>query len=163
MNVVEERPARRRSRFLAILLYTLRSCIPRKRRLAVLVPCAGALLFGLIAYAVDEPTQQRAFAIVAADGIYGLVMPIAALIIGDAVLGAEARAGTFHYTWLTPTPTWLIVLGRWTGGVLVALATIGPAAALAAVIAGTPESAGAAFVAAAVGSATYVAVFIAIG
>jgi len=130
--------------------------------MAVLVPCAGALLFGLLARAVDE-TAQRAFATVAADGIFGLVVPIAALVIGDSVLGAEVRAGTFHFTWLTPTPAWQIVVGRWVGGAVVALVTIAPAAALAAIVAGSPESAGAAFLAAAVGSLAYVSVFIAIG
>ena len=114
-------------------------------------------------YAVDEHGASARSRTVAADGIFGLVVPIAALVIGDSVLGAEVRAGTFHFTWLSPTPTWQIVLGRWLGGSLVALVTIAPAAALAAVVAGTPESAGAAFVAAAVGSAAYVAVFIAIG
>jgi ABC-type transport system involved in multi-copper enzyme maturation permease subunit len=153
--------ARARSRFVAILVYTLRSCFPRKRWLGVLVPCGGALLFGLLAHAVHEPAQ-RAFASVAADGIFGLVVPIAALVIGDSVLGAEVRAGTFHFTWLSPTPTWQIVLGRWVGGSFVALVTIAPAAALAAIIAGSSASAVPAFVAAAVGSAAYVAVFIAI-
>jgi ABC-type transport system involved in multi-copper enzyme maturation permease subunit len=129
--------------------------------MAVLVPCAGALLFGLLSYAITD-SAQRAFSTVAADGIYGLVVPIAALIIGDSVLGAEVRSGTFHFTWLSPTPAWEIVLGRWIGGTLIALVTIAPAAALAALIAGSPESAVAAYVAAAVGSAAYVAVFIAI-
>ena len=156
-----QKTARRRSPFVAILVYTLRSCFPPKRWLAVLVPCAGALLFGLLSYAIQD-SAQRAFATVAADGIYGLVMPIAALVIGDSVLGAEVRAGTFHFTWLSPTPTWQIVLGRWVGGSLVALVTIAPSAALAAIIAGSPESAAPAFVAAAVGSAAYVGVFIAI-
>ena len=54
-----DRAARRRSPFVAILLYTLQSCFPRKRWVAVLVPCAGALLFGLLAYAVDEPASAR--------------------------------------------------------------------------------------------------------
>lgn len=153
--------SRRRSGFLVILAYTFRSCFPRKRWAAILVPCAGALLFGLLAHAVNG-SPQRAFATVAADGIFGLVMPITALVIGDSVLGAEIRAGTFHFTWLTPTPTWQIVLGRWAGGSIVALATIAPACALAAVIAGSPESAVPAFVAGAVGSAAYVAVFVAI-
>jgi len=156
-----ETTRRSRSPFVAILVYTLQSCFPRKRWLAVLMPCAGALLFGLLAYAVDPPAQ-RAFATVAADGIYGLVLPIAALVIGDSVLGAEVRSGTFHFTWLSPTPTWQIVLGRWLGGALVALVTIAPSAALAALIAGSPDSAVPAFVAGAVGGATYVAVFIAI-
>jgi ABC-2 type transport system permease protein len=177
---------RRGSRFIVIVIYTFRSCFPRKRWAAILVPCAGALLFGLLAHAVHDHAQQgfvsvsptgvltftkpirifnpaqRAFARVAADGIFGLVVPITALVIGDSVLGAEVRASTFHFTWLTPTPTWEIVLGRWAAGSIVALVTIAPACALAAVIAGTPESAFAAFVAAAVGSAAYVAVFVAI-
>jgi ABC-type transport system involved in multi-copper enzyme maturation permease subunit len=141
---------------------TLQSCLPPKRWIAVLLPCAGALLFGLLAHAIDD-TADAAFANVAAEGIFSLVMPIAALIIGDAVLGAEVRAGTFHYTWLSPAPVWQIVLARWVGGSIAALASIAPAAALAAVVAGSSGSAGPAFVAAAVGSVSYVAIFIAIG
>ena len=145
-----------------MFLYTLQSCIPPRRWVAVLLPCAGALLFGLLARAVDlEP--ERAFANVAAEGIFSLVMPIAALVIGDSVLGAEVRSGTFHFTWLSPTPIWQIVLGRWLGGSMVALITIAPASAFAAVIAGVPDSAGPAYIAAAVGSVSYVALFIAIG
>jgi len=134
--------ARRRSRFAAIVVYTLQSCIPPKRWFALLLPCVGALLFGLLALAVDNhfPTIERAFANVAAEGIFALVVPIASLVIGDAVLGAEVRAGTFHFTWLSPTPTWQIVLGRWLGGSFVALVTIAPASALAAVIAGSPSA-----------------------
>jgi ABC-type transport system involved in multi-copper enzyme maturation permease subunit len=123
------RTRRGRSPFVAILVYTLRSCFPRRRWMAVLVPCAGALLFGLLAHALDQPADQ-AFANVAADGIFGLVVPITALVIGDSVLGAEVRSGTFHFTWLSPTPTWKIVLGRWAGGSIVVLATIAPACAL---------------------------------
>jgi len=153
---------RPRSRFAAIFLYTLRSCVPPKRWAAILLPCVGAVLFGLLSRAVDT-RPDVAFANVAAEGIFGLVVPIAALVIGDSVLGAEVRAGTFHFTWLSPAPTWQIVLGRWLGGSFVALATIAPACAIAAVAAGSPSSAGPAFVAAAVGSISYVALFIAIG
>jgi ABC-type transport system involved in multi-copper enzyme maturation permease subunit len=152
----------RRPKFLAILLYTLQSCFPRKRWAAVLLPCVGALLFGLLALTIDD-TAQRAFANVAAEGIFGLVMPIAALIIGDSVLGAEVRAGTFHFTWLSPVPAWQIVVGRWLGGSVVALVTIAPACTIAAYVAATPESARPAFVASAAGSVCYVAIFIAIG
>jgi ABC-type transport system involved in multi-copper enzyme maturation permease subunit len=159
---VPEKTSRSRSRFVAILVYTLQSCFPRKRWMAVLIPCAGALLFGLLSRAVQHENAARAFAHVGADGIFGLVVPIGALIIGDSVLGAEVRAGTFHFTWLSPTPSWQIVIGRWLGGSFVALMTIAPACALAAVIAGAPEAAGPAFVAAAVGSAAYVAIFVAI-
>jgi hypothetical protein len=146
-DTVTGRPPRR---FAAIVSYTLRSCLPPKRRAAMLLPCIGALLFGLLAHAVDD-TAVRAFANVAAEGIFGLLMPIAALVVGDAVLGAEVRAGTFHFTWLSPAPTWQIVLGRWLGGSAVVLLTIAPASALAAVVAGAPRAA-----------VTYVAVFIAV-
>ena len=154
--------ARPRSRFAAIIGYTLRACFPPKRWAAILLPCAGAVLFGLLTHAVDDPAP-RAFANVAAEGIFGLIVPIAALVIGDSVLGAEVRAGTFHFTWLSPTPIWQIVLGRWIGGSVVALTTIAPICALAAVVAGVPQDAAAAFVAAAVGSVAYIAIFIAIG
>ena len=153
---------RPRSRFVAILGYTLRSCLPPRRWAAILLPCAGAILFGLLAHAVND-TADRAFANVAAEAIFGLVMPIAALVIGDSVLGAEVRAGTFHFTWLSPAPTWQIVLGRWIGGSFVGVVTIGPACALAAIVAGSSSSAVPALVAGVVGSTSYVALFIAIG
>ena len=155
---------RPRSQFVAILVYTLQSCLPPRRWAALMLPCVGALLFGLLARAVDNfPTTDRAFANVAAEGIFSLLMPIAALVVGDAVLGAEVRSGTFHFTWLSPVPIWQIVVGRWLGGSFVALVTIAPATALAALVAGAPSTAGAAFVGAAVGSVAYVALFIAIG
>ncbi len=153
---------RPRPRLLAILIYTWQSCFPPKRWAAILMPCAGALLFGLLARVIQS-SPDRAFAQVAAEGIFGLVMPIAALVIGDSVLGAEIRAGAFHFTWLSPAPTWQIVVGRWAGGSTVALLTIAPAAALAALVAGSPSSALPAFAAAALGSVAYVAVFVAIG
>ena len=105
----------------------------------------------------------EAFARVAADGIFALVVPIASLVIGDAVLGAEVRSGVFHFTWLTPTPLTQIVLGRWIGGTIVALVTIVPACALAALIAGDTEGVVPAVTASAFGAAAYIAVFIAIG
>lgn len=153
---------RPRPRLLAILVYTLQSCLPPRRWAAVLAASAGAILFGLLSRAV-ETSADRAFANVAAEAILGLVVPIAALVIGDAVVGAEVRSGTFLFTWMTPAPTWQIVLGRWIGGVIVALVTIVPACVLAAIVAGSPDSAVPIAVAAAVGAASYVALFVAIG
>ena len=75
--------ARPRSRFAAIVAYTLRACFPPKRWAAVVLPCSGALLFGLLTHAVDDPAP-RAFANIAAEGIFGLIMPIAALVIAGA-------------------------------------------------------------------------------
>jgi ABC-type transport system involved in multi-copper enzyme maturation permease subunit len=156
------RPWKPQSRLLAIVRYTRQACFPPKRWVAILLPCSGALLFGLLAHAINS-SADTAFANVAAEGIFSLVMPIAALVIGDSVLGAEIRSGSFHFTWLSPAPTWQIVLGRWLGGSVVALVTIVPAVGLAAVIAGSPSSVWPAMVAAAAGSVAYVAIFIAIG
>ncbi len=150
------------SRLVTIVGYTWRSCLPPRKWAAVLLPSIGAVLFGLLSRAVDQ-SPATAFANVAAEAVFALALPIAALVIGDAVLGAEVRAGTFHVTWLSPTPTWEIVVGRWIGGSAVALVTIVPACALAAVVAGAPSAAVPAAVAAASASTAYVALFVAIG
>ena len=159
MTSTTHRPAPRVG---VIVAYTLRSCIGPKRWLGCLLPCAGALLFGLLTHAMPEAAGES-FARVAADGIFALVVPIASLVIGDAVLGAEVRSGVFHFTWLTPTPLTQIVVGRWIGGTLVALATIVPACALAALVAGDTEGVVPAVIASAFGASAYIAIFIAIG
>ena len=142
--------------------YTLRSCVPPRRWAALLGACVGMVLFGALAHAINR-RPEWAFAVVSAEGILGLAVPIAALIVGDAILGAEVRAGTFHFTWLTPTPVWQIVLGRWIGGSLVAVAVIAPAVAIAAVVAGAPGLIGPIVLAASVEAVSYLAFFIAIG
>jgi ABC-2 type transport system permease protein len=146
----------------AIVWYTLRACLPAKRRIGMLVPCAGALLFGFLSLLVDEE-RNVAFARIGSAGIFGLIVPLATLVIGDAVLGAEIRSGTFHFTWMSPAAMWQIVIGRWIGGCIVAFVTLVPACALAAVVAGAPGAAWAAALAAAMASIAYIAVFIAVG
>jgi len=149
--------------FVAVVLYTLRACLPAKRWFGVLLPCAGALLFAWIVQAVDEFDQLEAYSEIARSGLFGLILPLACLVIGDAVLGADARAGTFQLTWLSPVPFHTIAIGRWLGGWLVALVTVVPAFALATVIAGQPDSMGAMALAAAAGSAAYIALFLLLG
>jgi ABC-type transport system involved in multi-copper enzyme maturation permease subunit len=153
---------RRRPPILAIVAYTLRSSMPGRRWIGVLVPCAAALLFGLIVRGLEGyPPHQ--FAYVAAAALFGLVLPVTCLVVGDAVLGAEVRSGAFAFTWLSPVPTWQIAVGRWLGGSIVAAGSLAVSFALAAVVAGVGESAGPAAVAGAAGAAAYVSVFIAIG
>ena len=147
----------------ALVSYTLRACVPPRRRLLLAVPCVGALLFGLLARGIAADTAAEGFADVAGVGLFGLVIPLGCLVIGDAVLGAELRAGTFHFTWLSPVPFPLIAVGRWLGGWIVALVSLVPAVVLAAVVAGAGDAAGAAAIAAAAGSAGYVALFVLIG
>ena len=146
----------------AIVAYTVRSCLPGRRWIGVLLPCAAAVLFGLLATTLDDEAT-RAFADVARTALFGLVLPVTCLVIGDAVLGAEVRSGAFTFTWLAPVPTWQIVLGRWLGGSLIAASCLAVAFALSAVVAGAGGSAGPAAISAAFGALAYVAVFIAIG
>jgi hypothetical protein len=150
-------------RVLATLVgYTLRACLPARRRLGLLLPALGALLFGLLTHVVAE-SGERAFAGIASGGLFGIILPIGCLVVGDAVLGAEVRSGTLHYTWLSPVPRGVIVLARWLAGTAVAVATIGVGCALAAVVGGVPGAALPMLVAAGAGCAGYVAVFAMIG
>ena len=145
----------------AIVRYTLRACVPSQRWLLVL-PVAGALLFGLLSRLSDE-AAVTAFARVGGTALHTLILPITCLVIGDALLGAEIRSGIFAFTWLSPVRHSTIVLGRWLGGWIIAGLTLVPAAALAAIVAGAPSSAGAAAIAALAGAGAYLALFIAIG
>jgi ABC-2 type transport system permease protein len=153
---------RRRSPFAAVVRYTVRACLPAKRRLALVLPCAAAVLLGLLSHAAVGD-REEAFATVAGVGLFPIVLPIACLMIGDAVLGAEARSGTLPFTWLSPVPFPVIVAGRWLGGTLLALVTVVPACMLAALVAGVPQGVGAMVLATAVGAAAYVALFVMIG
>jgi hypothetical protein len=157
-------PAGRRlpSPFVALVGYTLRACLPVRRWFGVLLPCAGALLFGWLS-ASDSRSAEAAFGDVAEIGLFGLVLPLTCLVIGDAVLGADMRAGTFPLTWLSPVGFGTIVVGRWLGGWIVALVSLVPALVLATVVAGVPDGAGAMAIAGAAGSAAYLGLFVTIG
>jgi len=150
------------SPFVALVGYTLRGCLPARRWWGVLLPCLGAVLFGWLGTLADT-TPQRVFAFVAEQGLFGLVLPLTCLIIGDAVLGADLRAGTFSFTWLSPVRFPTIVLARWLGGWLVALVTLVPALVLATLVAGVPEGAGPMAIAAVSASAAYLGLFVMIG
>ncbi|MGH9223602.1 MAG: ABC transporter permease subunit [Acidimicrobiales bacterium] len=143
--------------------YAARACLPRRRRLGLLLPALGALLFGLLAHVVEADTAEESFAAVAAVGLFAIVLPIGCLVIGDAMLGTEARSGTLHFTWLSPIPRWTIVAGRWLTGTIAAALVLGTACALAAVVAGVPGEAPAMFLSVSAGSAAYVALFIMLG
>jgi ABC-2 type transport system permease protein len=128
----------------------------------LLLPLAGAVLFGLLSRISDE-AAATAFARVGGAAIHTLVLPITCLVVGDALLGAEVRSGVFAFTWLSPVPYRTIIVGRWVGGCLIAAAILGPASAIGAVVAGAPGSAGPAALAAVAGAAAYLALFLAVG
>ena len=148
-------------RLLAIVAFTVRGCLPARRRIGLVALGVVALLFGLLATTmVNEPEVN--FALISGAGLFGLVLPLVGLVAGDAVLGAEVRRGSFHFTWLSPVPAWFIAVGRWLGGTVIAVAIVAPAFALAAVLAGAGESAGPAAIAGAAGAAAYIALFLSI-
>lgn len=150
------------SPFVALVTYTLRACLPAKRRFAVLAPCLGAVLFGWLATVIDEP-EQEAVSAVAEMGLFALILPLTCLIIGDAVLGADVRAGTFQLTWLSPVSFPTIVVSRWLGAWMMALVTLVPAFALGGALSGVDETVGPLALSAAAGSASYLALFVLVG
>lgn len=152
---------RARPPLVAIVAYTVRACLPAQRAL-LLLPVAGAVLFGLLSRISDE-VAVVAFARVGGAAMHTLVLPITCLVIGDALLGAEIRSGVFAFTWLSPVRYSTILVGRWLGGCLIAAAILVPAAAAAAIVAGAASSVGPAVVSASAGSAAYLALFLAIG
>jgi hypothetical protein len=146
----------------AMVRYTLRTALPGKRWAGILLPCAAALLFGLLTRSLSGTTADD-FAEVASIALFGLVLPVTCLVVGDAVLGAELRSGSFAFTWMSPVPPWQIALSRWAGGTIVAAGCLGVSFALAAVIAGASSAVAPVAVAGAAGAVAYVAVFLAIG
>jgi hypothetical protein len=146
----------------ALFVYAVRICVPRKRAALLALPCVGALLFGLLARAIDDPTAAGRFNTISG-ALFGLILPLACLVVGDAVLGAEVRTGAFGLTWRSPVPFWMIVVARWGAGWLVAAAALVPATVLSALIAGVPEAAGPMALASLAGTAGYLAIFVFIG
>ena len=148
--------------FVACLLYAIRVCVPPKRWALLVVPVVAAGLFGLLARVVDDPTPEGAFNSVS-EGLFGLVLPFACLIVGDGVLGAEVRSGAFALTWLSPTPFPTIVAARWIAGWIVASAALVPAMVLAAAAAGVPNAIAPLVLAAVAAAGAYVALFVFVG
>ena len=142
--------------------YAAKVCFPKARRLGLIVPALGAVMFGLLSRALED-SPEEALALIVGQGLFGVVLPIGCLIIGDAVLGSEIRTGTMHFTWLSPAGFRSIVFGRWLTGTAVAIIALAIPCALAAVVAGVPDGAAPLGFAAAMGASAYIAVFILLG
>ena len=145
-----------------IARYALKACFPTKRRIGLILPAAGALLFAFLSQLLPDRAPV-ALAQVAGGGLFGVVLPVGCLVIGDAVLGSEVRSGTLHFTWLSPASFAAIVAGRWLAGLGVAVVALGVPFGLAALVAGVPGAMGPLFLAAVTGSAAYVALFVMLG
>lgn len=151
------------TRLPALVTYVFRACMPRKRLAVLALPALVIVATGLLSQTVSDVEAAESFARIADGMVFGLALPLGALVIGDAVLGAEARSGTLAFSWLTPTRFWELAVARWLGGWIIALVTLVPAAVLAAVIAGVGDQAGAIALAAASGTSAHIALFVFIG
>jgi ABC-2 type transport system permease protein len=148
--------------FAACFLYAVRVCVPPKRWLLLTIPIVAAALFGLLARTVEDSGNAEGLATVS-NALFGLVLPFATLVVGDAVLGAEVRSGAFALTWLSPTPFSTIVLARWLAGWAVAAVSLAPAMVVAALVAGVSDGAGPLALSAVAASGAYIAIFVLIG
>ena len=157
------RPLAPGARIPALVAYVFRACVPRKRLAVLGLPAAVILLTGVLSRGVADVEAAESFARIGDGMIFGLALPLGALVIGDAVLGAEVRAGTLAFSWMTPTRFWELAVARWLGGWILALVTLVPAAVLATLVAGVPDQAGPIALAAAAGTAAHVALFVFIG
>lgn len=151
------------ARIPALVGYVFRACMPRKRLAVLGLPAAVIVLSGVLSRTVTDVDAAESFARIGDGMIFGLALPLGALVIGDAVLGAEIRAGTLAFTWTTPTRFWELAVSRWLGGWIVALVTLVPVAVLSTIIAGVGGQAGPIAIAAASGTAAHVALFVFIG
>lgn len=146
----------------AVVGYTLRACLPPKRRLGLLALAGVTVAFGVLARG-SESAADVAVVDVTGTAFFGLVLPIASLVVGDAVLGAEIRSGVFSFTWLAPVHLLTIVAGRWLGGSALLCAALVPAVLAAVHVGGAGGVAGPFLAATALGGVAYCAVFMAIG
>jgi hypothetical protein len=160
--VVAERTSASRA-FPAMVGYALRVCVPARRWFVLALPAVGAVLFGLLSRAIDLPTAEEQFAVIVGQALFALVLPLACLVVGDAVLGAEVRSGTFSLTWLSPVAFVQIVGARWLAGWALSCAVLVPAHLLAALVAGVPEGIGPLVLATVAGAAAYIGMFVFIG
>jgi hypothetical protein len=148
--------------FVAALLYALRVSLPPRRWVLLLVPCVAAITFGLLANVVEDQTAEGAFN-TTSFGLFSLVLPLACLVVGDAVLGAEVRSGTIALTWLSPLPFVQLVVARWLAGWILASVALVPAMIAATIVGGVPDGAGAIALATVAGTSAYIALFVLVG
>lgn len=149
---------------------TARQLLGRRRTVLLVLAAAIPVLLAVVLRLAggDDPDVRDGFV----DGVLvGLVvtllMPLAALILGTTVFGAEIDDGTIVYLLAKPIPRRTIVLTKWLVAAVIAAVLSGSATFLAAVVglggaADGMEVAAGFGLAVAVGSVVYVAAFVAL-
>ena len=144
-----------------IMSITARALLGR-RRFLLLIPLP-ILLVGLAALAdgLGARPDEWAGPVIAGLG-FGAVLPVVALIVGTAVIGAEIDDGTVVHILTKPVPRTEIVLSKLAVAVAVTTATVVVPMVLAGLIAGSGRLAFGLAVGSALGALAYCAVFVAL-
>ncbi len=162
--------ARGRRPFGAIVSATTRALLGRRRILFVLLFLAIPILLALLARATAdagfEGMQEVAIGLLDSL-VVRVVLPLVALFIGTAVLGAEVDDGTIVFLLVNPVPRWEIIAAKLFVAELVTLVLVVPVTAVtgAILVSGAqgvdPAIATGFTVGVAAGAVVYVAIFLA--
>lgn len=154
--------------FGAIVGSTARSILGRRRTLLVLLFLAVPILLALLARSLPGAEGQQEAVIRILDSlVVRVVLPLVALLIGTAVIGAEVDDGTIVFLLVNPVARWEIIAAKLFVAEVVTLVLVVPVTALtgAILVAGEPSVsssiAGGFAAGVAIGAAVYVAIFLA--
>jgi ABC-2 type transport system permease protein len=140
---------------------TARGLLGRRRFLALLLlPLA---LVGLTVLAALAPVPAADWAPTVLVGLgFGVVLPLAALIIGTGVLGAELDDGTLAHILAKPVPRWKIIATKLVVAVAATVAAVVPAMFVAGTLAGGARVGVGLAVGSALAATAYCAFFVAL-
>jgi ABC-2 type transport system permease protein len=140
---------------------TARGLLGRRRFLALLLlPTA---LVGLAVLAKVAAVRGEDWASTVLVGLgFGVVLPLAALIIGTGVLGAELDDGTLAHILAKPVPRWKIIATKLVVAVVATVAAVVPAMFLAGTLAGGARVGVGLAVGSALAATAYCAFFVAL-
>jgi ABC-2 type transport system permease protein len=114
---------------------TARGLLGRRRFLALLLLPAALVGLAVLADVTSVPASDWAPTVLVGLG-FGVVLPLAALIIGTGVLGAELDDGTLAHVLAKPVPRWQIIATKLVVAVVATVTAVVPAMFVAGTLAG---------------------------
>jgi ABC-2 type transport system permease protein len=154
--------------FAEIVRVTLRQLLGRRRTLLLVLlsalPVVLALAFRLGGETEIERFTRRIFDTITMT----ILLPLVAILFGSGAFGAEIDDGTVVYLLAKPIPRWLVIAAKASGAIAMSIVLTGTSTVLAGLIDLAPAGPDgiaavmAQFLAVVVGSACYVALFLAL-
>ena len=149
----------------ALLSITLRALLGRRRTL-LLALVGGLVILATVLYRLGGPSEAESLDVMnglLGDFGIGVVLPLVAVIVATAALGAELDDGTIVYLLAKPVPRSRIVLVKLVVALLIVIVLVVPAILIAGLIGHpNPDLAIGYGAAAAFGALEYTAVFLAL-